>query len=101
MEETRGTPLEWSFCTNVVVTGDEFVVQDATRHPSVRHIPLVEEEDVRSYAGIPLRTTKGQVVGSFCVIGDRPHDFTDDDLAALRTLAARAMERIEQRRRAT
>ena len=56
MGATRGSPVEWSFCRNVV--------------------------------------------GSFCVQGREERSFTEQDLVVLRGFAARAMERIESRRRA-
>lgn len=97
--ESRGTPVEWSFCTNVVIERRPFVVEDATQHPKTRDNPMVEHEDVRSYAGVPLETSKGEIVGSFCVIGTEPRKFDDNELAYLHALAAKAMHRIESRRR--
>jgi signal transduction protein with GAF and PtsI domain len=45
-------------------------------------------------------TSKGNVIGSFCVQGREERSFSEQDLEVLRTYAARAMERIETRRRA-
>jgi GAF domain-containing protein len=98
MAQARGTPIEWSFCVNAVRSGEPFVVEDATTHPAVKDIPLVPLDDVRCYAGIPLVTSRGHTVGTLCVIGHESRSFSEDDLQTLRTLAARAMERIEARR---
>lgn len=100
MAETRGTPIEWSFCTNVVVDQKPFLVRDAQQDPRVSENPLVWQENIRSYAGVPLRTSKGEVVGSFCVIGSETREFTQDDVSTLEVLAAQAMVAIEQRRSA-
>ncbi|HEX2202489.1 MAG TPA: GAF domain-containing protein [Longimicrobium sp.] len=100
MREARGTPVEWSFCVNAVKSGEPFVVEDATRHPLVRGNPLVSEDGIRCYAGIPLVTSRGHTLGTLCVIGKEARTFTGDELAMLRELAAKAVARIESRRKA-
>jgi GAF domain-containing protein len=98
MREARGTPVEWSFCANAVASREPFVVEDATTHPVVRHNPLVANDGIRCYAGIPLVTSRGHAVGTLCVIGTETRTFSDADLDALRGLAKKAVNRIEARR---
>jgi GAF domain-containing protein len=98
MAEARGTPVEWSFCANAVRSGEPFVVEDATTHPLVKDIPLVALDHVRCYAGIPLITSNGHVLGTLCVIGTEPRSFSKAELDVLRGLARTAIERIETRR---
>jgi GAF domain-containing protein len=95
--EAGGTPVEWSFCAHSVDSREAFVVEDATVHPLVRHNPMVTLEGVRCYAGIPLITRDGEVLGNLCVVGTESRTFSEDDLNLLRGLARRAMERIESR----
>lgn len=95
---SRGTPVEWSFCRNVVIQKSEFVVENALEHEIMKESPLVHNEGIRCYAGIPLVTSRGNVVGSFCVKGTEERHFSEDDLQALRGYAAKAMEHIESRR---
>jgi hypothetical protein len=83
MATTRGTPVEWSFCRHVVRNREPFVVDDG----------------VRCYAGVPLITSSGHAVGSFCVQGPDARSFSEDDLAQLQRYAKRVITRIEQRRR--
>jgi GAF domain-containing protein len=99
LQEARGTPIEWSFCVNVVLRGEPFVVEDATTHDQTRDNPLVSQEGIRSYAGVPLRTAKGQVLGSLCVIGDQQRRFQPEEIRRLEGWAERVMVRIEERRR--
>lgn len=99
LAEARGTPLEWSFCVNAVRSGEPFVVEDATTHPLVKDIPLVELDGVRCYAGIPLVTSTGQRLGTLCVVGTEPRSFPEGEMETLRGLAAQALDRIESRRR--
>lgn len=96
--ETRGHPVEWSFCATSVRTRDAFVVEDAATHPYHATNPLVTQDGVRCYAGVPLISSRGYVLGNLCVVGLEQRTFSEDDLATLRTLAAEAVARIEQRR---
>lgn len=96
--EAQGTPVEWAFCRFAVREQADFVVEDAHEHLLVKDNPLVTQDGLRCYAGIPLITSRGFSIGSFCVAGVEPHAFTDDEMAYLRGLAATAMERIEARR---
>ena len=96
--ETRGTPVEWSFCALAVASGEPFVVEDATTHPLTRDNPLVHHEGIRCYAGIPLVSSRGHALGTLCVIGKEPRTFGDAELETLRTLSEQAVRRIEERR---
>lgn len=101
LAQTRGTPVEWSFCANAVRSGEAFVVEDALTHPIVRDNPLVTEEGIRCYAGIPLVSSRGFALGTLCVLGTEQRSFSSEDMEKLRELAERAVERIESRRRPT
>jgi GAF domain-containing protein len=98
--EARGTPVEWSFCALAVASGEPFVVEDATTHPLTRDNPLVVQEDIRCYAGIPLVSSRGHALGTLCVIGTEARTFSAEDLDVLRGLAGKAVRRIEERRTA-
>jgi GAF domain-containing protein len=94
LARVEGTPIEWSFCANAVRSESPFVVEDATQHPAVKDIPLVEQDDIRCYAGIPLRAPDGSILGTLCAIGPEPRTFTAGDLATLQQLADQAASRI-------
>jgi len=98
MAESRGTPVEWSFCALAVASGEPFVVEDATTHPLTRDNPLVAHEGIRCYAGIPLVSSRGHALGTLCVIGKESHTFSGADLEVLHALAEKAVHRIEERR---
>ena len=84
----RGTPLSHSFCQYVVATRGALVVNDARNDPLVRDNPAVTELGVRSYLGVPLRETDGEVLGAFCAVDTDPRAWTHDDLEALEDIAA-------------
>jgi PAS domain S-box-containing protein len=93
----RETPLSHSFCQHTVTTGAPFVVEDARVHPLVRDNLAIPDFGIVAYAGIPLVTSSGETLGSFCAIDVAPRRWTDDDLAVLRDLAASAASEIELR----
>lgn len=94
----RQTPVSHSFCQHVVATGKPLIVEDARTNPLVRLSPAIEEMGIVAYAGIPLVTSDGHVVGSFCVIDSRPRSWGFDDIEMLQELAGCVMHEIEGRR---
>lgn len=96
--DTGGHPVEWSFCATSVRTRQPFVVENAETHPYHGTNPLVLQDGVRCYAGVPLISSRGFVLGNLCVVGLEQRSFTEDELVFLRTLAAEAVQRIEARR---
>lgn len=98
LDETRGHPVEWSFCATSVRTRDAFVVENAQTHPEHQTNPLVTQDGVRCYAGVPMISSRGYVLGNLCVVGLEQRPFSEADVTVLRDLAAEAVRRIEQRR---
>lgn len=96
--ETGGTPVEWSFCAKAVEGSEPYVVEDATRHSLFRDNPLVTQDGLRCYAGIPLITSTGHTLGTLCVLGTEERSFSREELDTLRRLADKAIARIEARR---
>jgi signal transduction histidine kinase len=93
----RETPLSHSFCQHVVATGAPLSVEDARDDPLVCDNLAVPELGVVAYLGMPLATADGQVIGSLCAIDTRPRNWTAEDGAALRDLAALAMSEVSLR----
>ncbi len=93
----RETPLSHSFCQHTVTSGAPLIIADAREHPLVRDNPAIPDLGVVAYAGIPLVTSDGHVLGSFCVIDHQPRVWTAQDIAILNDLAAAVMTEIELR----
>lgn len=93
----RGTPLSHSFCQHVVATAAPLVVADATQHPLVADNLAIPDLGVIAYAGMPLTTSQGDTLGSFCAIDTRPREWQEWELEALQALAQAAMREIELR----
>src|SRR3954447_3131031 len=94
----RTAPLSFSFCSTVTGTGEPLVVEDARRHPLLRHSQALRELGWVSYAGVPLVSRDGHVLGSFCVVDRTPRLGSERDIALLQDLAAPAVTEIELRR---
>ncbi len=93
----RETPLSHSFCQYVVNTDAPLIVTDAREHPLVRDNLAIPDIGVIAYAGIPLKTKSGHVLGSFCAIDTEPHAWTTDELDLLHDFAGAALAEIELR----
>jgi len=94
------TPREVSFCGHVVVESAPLVVTDAHADPRFADNPLTTGEPrVRFYAGMPLCTPDGFVLGTLCAIDHQPRSPSPKQLEMLSLLAAQVVDQLEARRR--
>jgi len=92
---------EGSFCTHTILSRDVMVVSDATLDERFRRSPLVNRApNCRFYAGAPLVTPDGFVIGALCIIDvvPRPDGLTADERQSLHDLASLVMTQLEVRR---
>ena len=94
----RQGPIQHSFCEHAVRTRELLAVPDSRQHPAFERYPEISGLPAIAYAGIPLMTSAGHALGTFCVVDERPRDWTDEELGILRVLATCAMSEIELRR---
>jgi PAS domain S-box-containing protein len=86
-------PLETCFCQDVVGTGMPVILADAWNEPAF----AARGTKVRAYAGVPLKTNEGHVLGALCAIDERPRDWTRRDIDVLTSLATAVMAEIQRR----
>jgi diguanylate cyclase (GGDEF)-like protein/PAS domain S-box-containing protein len=91
----RGTPLSHSICQHVVESDAPVVIEDAPNHPLVFDNRAIDDLRVIAYAGMPLRTSQGHVLGSFCAVDDHARAWSDEDLETLRDLTHAVTAEIE------
>ena len=99
--QAQQTSRDIAFCEYVLTTDRVLVVPDATADPRFAGNPLVTGElGVRFYAGFPLRTTSGAVLGTLCVLDNtpRPQGLTTEQADLLGLLADQVMAQLELRR---
>ncbi|MCJ2046389.1 GAF domain-containing protein [Methylobacterium sp. J-078] len=95
------TDLNASVCAHVLAEPDLLVIPDLTKDPRTQGNSLVTGGPrIRFYAGAPLRTPEGKVLGSLCVIDGepRPGGLTHVQVESLRALAGQVMAQMELRR---
>lgn len=90
---SAGLPQEGSrteaFCNRTIQLGGRaFVVADASVDPDYADNPAVlHPPAVRFYAGQPLAAPGGQLVGTLCILDDKPREISPVELSLLRDLA--------------
>ncbi|SAK94333.1 diguanylate cyclase [Caballeronia temeraria] len=90
---TCETPRDMAFCAHALTAEDVLVVEDAREDPRFYDNPAVTGPmRVRFYAGVPLRSADGYVLGTLCATDTVARTLSDDERAAMRDLA-RTVER--------
>lgn len=91
--------VEDSFCYFLVgLDGEHFVVEDAATDPRTRDHPSVKPMKIGAWAGYPILSTDGDVLGSMCVIDENPHAWQAAELGVLATMARAVSNEINVRR---
>ena len=95
------TPREVSFCAHSLNRPSEMlIVPDAQADPRFASSPLVTGPmSVRFYAGAPLVTPEGAVLGSLCVMDRGPRTLGPAQVQGLQVLARQVMTQLELRSR--
>ena len=91
----RGSPIEQSFCRHAVDAKAPLVVPDARINPYFSSNTLVTSGQIRGYAGVPLETADGTVLGTLCVLDSKPLRLGDEALVQLKGVARRIAGELE------
>ncbi|MFN3436841.1 MAG: diguanylate cyclase [Acidovorax sp.] len=86
-----------TFCHYALVSGGALILEDATQLPVFQDVPTVASLGIRAYAGIPLKTEEGEVLGSFCAVDFKPKQWSERDIEILVELAHSALREIRLR----
>ena len=84
--------LEGCLCPEVVKRGAEVMMSD-TILPGERP----EQLTVRAYAGVPLITDSGQVLGALCALDSKPREWSEQDMRVLRLIGESVMAGVQHR----
>ena len=86
--EINQVPREISFCAHVLTDDKILYIADAEKDPAYANNPLVTGPPyIRSYAGAPVHSPEGQVIGVLAVMDRQARTFLRDELSILRDLA--------------
>ncbi|WP_445500389.1 AI-2E family transporter [Microvirga sp. G4-2] len=96
-QAVQQTSHEEALDAYVVAANEVLVSEDVTKDARFADDPLVLEKGIRFYAGAPLRTSAGVVIGSLCVIDTQPREFPEQNRRRLQEMADDLMAQIERR----
>ncbi len=96
-DTSRDTPLTGSMCQFAVATEEPLVIPDTREDSLVQNTAQVRSGDIGAYAGVPLRTSAGHVLGTLCVVDGRARSWKPESLQLLEDLTTLAGQEVEQR----
>lgn len=95
----KQTDVSASFCRYALAQHEVFEVPDAQEHAALKHSVLVTGDlGLRFYAGYPLVTPHGEVLGTLMVADRVPRRLTDDQHDSLKVLAKQVMVALDLHR---
>lgn len=83
------TSRDVSICGHTIAAGKPLVIDDLQQDPRFADNPLVTEgNQLRFYAGAPLRFREHYVLGTLCIADSKPRSLSAEELSLLEDLAA-------------
>lgn len=95
------TPIEQSVCAHGMRSDEMLIIPDLSADDRTRDNPLVTcENGARFYAGAPLITPSGTIIGMLCVLDQapRPEGLDPTQRRILRALARQVVDQLELRK---
>jgi GAF domain-containing protein len=88
-------PLTGGFCPFALGTDEAYTLEDARLDPASAANPAVVQLGVVAYAGVPLRATGGEPIGTLCALDYKPRAWPPEDLALLADLASGVIAELQ------
>ena len=92
---------ELSFCGHAILEKDIFIVNDAREDIRFIDNPLLKEQNVVFYAGVPLLDPSGYELGTICIFDHIPRELNESQIKALKTLGRQVVNLLELRKKNT
>ena len=95
--DVDSTGLEMSICSHAILQRELLEIPDCSLDARTRDNPLIcdREPPFRFYAGAQIVTSQGVVLGSLCVLDEKPRRLSELQKRTLRVLADQAMQVLE------
>jgi len=91
-----GVPQDMTFCQYALLSPEPVLVPDANADPRFAGTPLTKPPlNCRGYAGFPLNTADGVVLGTLCGTHPEPLSLTNSQVRLMRKLATTAAAQIQ------
>lgn len=91
-------PRDHSFAAQAMLEDDVLIVPDATADERfAAWLPVIGEQPIRFYAGMPLVTRSGYAIGTLSVVDFAPRELTRQQTEWLRILSKQAVHELEGR----
>ncbi|KAL2839368.1 hypothetical protein BJY01DRAFT_28611 [Aspergillus pseudoustus] len=92
--QNPSTPIETD---NLIANPTRYVVRDFTKEEVYKDRPyVIGWPHMRFYAAVPVRSPSGYILGSYCVVDDKPRsDFGDTEVETMQELADAIAQHLE------
>lgn len=95
------TPRNVAFCDETIKQPKPMIIPDALDDDRFKSNPLVlEDPNIRFYAGVPITVSNGETLGTLCVLDTRPRELTDSQQNSLLAIGRSVQTLVELRRKA-
>ena len=92
----RESPREHSFCGEVILNNKIIIVENAHEDERYKDNSLVlSDPEIQFYAGCPLRTVKGNNLGTLCLLDRKPRKLSRQQISILKDLALMVERELE------
>ena len=96
--ELAETPRAHAFCTHAIMQPEMFEVPDAALDERfAEHVLVKGDPHIRFYAGAPLATADGHLLGTMCVLDREPRHLTNEQKTALAILGRQVVANMDLR----
>lgn len=92
------TDRNLSFCSYAVgAEGDAFIIEDVKNNPEFKDHPYANQtvDPIQFYAGVCLKDKSGHILGTLCVIDNKPNKLSQKQIVSLQILAKQVIKLIE------
>ncbi|MFD3374868.1 MULTISPECIES: PP2C family protein-serine/threonine phosphatase [unclassified Streptomyces] len=93
----RENDIRDSPCHLLIATGRPLIAEDAVTDARIKDLAAIGALGIGAWAGYPVVSPDGHVLGGFCVIDDQARQFTDAQRESLKTLARSVSSEIALR----
>lgn len=93
--DLKETPLKDSICQSLLNQYQEgLYIPDLLENHEFKNHPALINSNTRFYAGYPIKTNSGFILGSLCVFDEKPKTLNKNHLGLLKVFANQAMKLI-------